>query len=113
MDTRPPEVSYVFEDDILQVICDLEREIVQCIFLRAAMHRGFQLSEVPFDHTRLQVLSQFGTPEESGKKSRDSVLGDLGAWDRFQFQGHVVHIEYQFRADKVEMITLMQDEIAP
>lgn len=79
------------------------------------LHRGDGevLVDVPFEMVREQVLERFGTPTESGGRSRIPVLGDYGAWDRFTLPEGTLHIQYALERDEIEMITLMRADVVP
>jgi len=112
-DTAPTRVSYSFPGCGLQLICDPDGERIRTVFLRAADHGGAMLSEIPFRSTREQVLAYFGTPSKSGEPSSSPILGDSGAWDRFRRAEHTVHVQFRCDSDRVEMITLMRNDVVP
>jgi len=71
------------------------------------------LFDLPLSLTRAEVLSRLGTPEKSGKKSHDPILGDKGAWDRFTVPQGAIHIQYQCDGPGIARITLMRSDVVP
>lgn len=112
-DSDPPEVRYVFEDCGLEFNCDLEGEYIRALFFEKERHSGVVLSEIPFSLCRNEVLSQFGTPSKSGEAFSDPILGDYGAWDRFEASGYAIHFQYSAEVDTIEKITLMRSDVVP
>jgi hypothetical protein len=107
-----PRVYYVLKDGVLELFCDPD-ERIKAIFVRAETCGGVGLSDVPFDFTRRQVLEHFGTASESGDRTKDPILGESGAWDRFARPGYAVHVEYRTDSDAVKQITLMRPDTVP
>ncbi|REJ86594.1 MAG: hypothetical protein DWQ35_23095 [Planctomycetota bacterium] len=112
-DSDPPEVRYVFKNCGFQFICDRDDESVNTLFFEKETHAGTVLTEVPFSLRRDEVLSRFGSPSKSGEGFSDPVLGDFGAWDRFQGSDYTVHFQYRVESDGIERITLMRNDVAP
>ena len=112
-DSDPPEVRYNFVGCGLQLNCDREDERVRCFFLEAEAHAGTVLSEIPFDLCRDEVLVHFGFPSKSGEPVSHPILGNFGAWDRFQRPEYAVHVQYKVGSDSIEKITLMRNDVAP
>lgn len=114
-DLDEPIVEYIFEDHGMELRCD-GNENLRAVFLFSKSYGGFDDStlELRFSMTRKAVLMQLGAPAMSGKPMIDPILGDYGAWDRFEQPNDVViHIEYCTNADQIEKITLMCAEDAP
>jgi phage tail tube protein FII len=104
------EVWYAFGARGVDVICD-EDESVRTIFLRAGVDE--LLSETSFSLTREEVLALFGSPSKSGAATRHVVLGDSGAWDRFDLETATIHFQYRLDSGGIEMITLMRPDAVP
>jgi len=102
-------VWYEFNGRGVEVICDASDRI-RTIFL----HRGHgaSLSEIPFSLSRRGVLARYGAPSKSGD-ARKSVLGERGAWDRFESPSYCVHFQYRADRDEIDMITLMRPDAVP
>ncbi|HEX2956510.1 MAG TPA: hypothetical protein VHO70_06755 [Chitinispirillaceae bacterium] len=107
-------IHYVFTQNGLELRCDYN-DIVNVIFLYSEEYNGFDdaLINIHFTWKREQVLNHFGLPEKSGEKKTDSILGKIGAWDRFVFPEYGLHIEYKIDKDTISKITLMQTELIP
>jgi hypothetical protein len=112
-DADPPVVGYIFEGRGLQLNCDHEHELVRSVFLEAEQHPEIVLSEVPFNHSRAQVLVRFGSPSRSGERVSDPILGEFGPWDRFQLPEYTVHVQYEVESDTIAKITLMRNDVTP
>lgn len=109
-DLPETEVYYEFEGHGVDVVCDAS-ERIRTIFLKGG--DGEALFGVPFSLKRNDVLDRYGSPSQSGLAVRHPVLGDSGAWDRFTLDAGVLHVQYKFGQDKIEMITLMTADAAP
>jgi hypothetical protein len=103
------EIWYEFEGHGVEVICD-GADRIKTVFL----HRGGgeALSEVPFSLGRKEILERYGSPSKSGAVADIPVLGELGAWDRFDLGTATVHIQYRLDRDEIEMVTLMSPDPA-
>lgn len=102
-------IHYVFHGKGMEIRSDSQDRIC-VIFLHSTEYGGLdeQLIEIPFSLSQHQVLDRFGTPSKSGKKFRDSILGECGAWDRFELANWVMHVEYRIDADEINKITLIR-----
>ena len=69
--------------------------------------------ELPTHLSRAEVRQEFGTPESSGEGFTDSVLGEFGPHDRFEFSGYLAHFEFLPNEDRLKRITLMMPSVAP
>lgn len=112
-DVDPLLVGYNFENSVVLLNCDRNDERVSSIFVKSETHRGTTLSEVPFHLNREEVRAKFGSPAKSGGPTTDTVLGDFGAWDRFDRTDFQFHIQYRCDSDGIEMITWMRNDVAP
>lgn len=101
-------IHYVFIHNGLELRCD-KNDVINVIFIYSKKYSGFndKLIEISFEMNRDQVLSYFGNPTKSGEKINDSVLGEYGAWDRFDTKNHSIHIEYNIDSNTINKITIM------
>ncbi len=104
-------IDYVCDDEGLSFNCD-RNDRIQSIFLEAENLRYSEL-DLPSQSGRQEVLAYLGVPSFSGEPHRDDVLGEYGAWDRFDYKNHSVHISYEPHADRIRMITLMLSDVIP
>lgn len=113
-DGEAPVLEYVFDGHGLELQCDLV-DRVTVIFLHSEEYAGFDscLSGIPFSLTREEVRQQFGEPSRSGGPITDDVLGDCGAWDRFENPEFRVHFEYRVCSPGINKITLMANDVVP
>ena len=81
-DPEVPIIHYVFPHNALELRCDLDDQI-SVIFLRSE-----HLLDVPFSFTRERIADRFGSPSRSGGGIIDPILGEHGAWDRFDRPGY-------------------------
>jgi hypothetical protein len=58
-------------------------------------------------------FASFGLRSKSGEPSKHEVLGEYGAWDRYDDKYHSLHIEYAPHIDKIKMVTLMRSDAVP
>lgn len=112
-DSDPPFVGYSFKDSGFQVSCDRESENIRSLFLEKESHSGNELSDIPFSFSRDQVLEKLGSPSKSGKSVSHPVLGEFGAWDRFQNNEYTTHVEYRTDSDEIKKITVMRNDVTP
>jgi hypothetical protein len=109
-DLPKKEVWYEFDEDGVEVICD-EDESIRTIFLHARVDES--LSEISFSLSRTEVLDRFGPASKSGAATRHPVLGESGAWDRFNLGTMTIHFQYRVDFDEIELVTLMRPDAAP
>lgn len=94
-------------------------DIAQCVFIYMTAADEFEKFEgtLPFSlssqSTRQSVLSAMGTPDRSGEARKDSVIGDTGAWDRYQYRNVIAHFQFRLDTQGIALITLMDPECAP
>ncbi|MEQ8846796.1 hypothetical protein [Botrimarina sp.] len=109
-------VQYVFEDSGLEVQCDGD-DRVRAIFMYSEKHGGFDESLLDFSlaSSREQVLAHLGTPSRSGEKMRDPIIGECGAWDRFDYTEPDLsaHFEYELDGRGISKFTLMRGDVVP
>lgn len=107
-------ISYTFKGHGLELQCGGDERITT-IFLHGGDKGGFDeaLAGLPFSLTRAQVLERLGTPAASGEAFTHPVLGGYGAWDRFASPGYSTHVQYQFDADQIQLVTLMLSDAVP
>lgn len=113
-DVDDPRLDYVFVEDGLDLICDLDH-LVRTIIIYASSERMFTkaLVDLPLDSTRDQVITWLGQPEKSGPQSQSPLLGRNGAWDRFAMPTYSIHVAYRPDSDQIEKITLMRADVVP
>lgn len=104
-------IDYVCAQHGLSLVCDSDDKI-RSIFLEAD-HFEQNLLDIPFSSSRADVLSLLGIPSKIGNPHTDPILGEYGAWDRFDWSSHSIHIEYQPHADRIKMVTLMRADVVP
>ncbi|MBD9624016.1 hypothetical protein IB279_13795 [Ensifer sp. ENS06] len=104
-------VNYVSARNGFSIVCD-SRERVSSIFLESG-NTQLNVEDLPFSADRDYVLRLLGNPSKTGAPHKDSILGDFGAWDRFDGATCSLHIEYHVKKDGIRRITLMRPEVAP
>jgi len=109
-----PLTDYVFVQNGMDFVCD-ENDKVRSIFLYADDSRCFMesIQDLPFTSRRREVIARLGFPSKSGDKIIDPVLGEYGAWDRFEGPGYSIHVEYRLNADRINKVTLMRADVVP
>jgi hypothetical protein len=112
-DSDPPTVGYIFVGCGLQFNCDTGSERIRSIFLEKGAHGGTPLSGIPFTMKRKEVLAYIGIPSESGEQFSDPILGEFGAWDRFEMPDHTLHIQYKANSGDIDKVTLMLNDVVP
>lgn len=72
-----------------------------------AAYRG----DLPFglsaSSSRTQVREKMGEPLQSAEPHSDPILGDYGAWDKYEYQGAAVHFQFRLDENGIELVTLM------
>ncbi len=107
-------IGYVFPQEGMDFVCD-GADTVTTIFAYNDSIRCFQegLGDVPFEMTRQQVIDRFGRPAKSGERFSDPILGECGAWDRFDNTNYTVHVEYHLDSKSIKKITIMREDVVP
>jgi hypothetical protein len=105
------EIDYSSTKHGLSFTCDND-ERIHSIFQEAECFDQ-ALFEIPFSSSRGDVLSLLGTPSKSGNAHTDPVLGEYGAWDRFDGLGASMHIQYDPHTRGIRMVTLMRPDVLP
>lgn len=105
--------DYVFSRRGLSFSSDGD-DVVVAIFLSFKACPPFDsgFDDLPFSFGRLEVRGRFGEPSKSRDGFFDPILGDYGAWDRFNLSTHVLHVQYSSERDGIELITLMRPDVA-
>ncbi|GAB2199496.1 hypothetical protein [Pseudomonas abyssi] len=86
--------------------------VVKTVFLYVAA--GYQEFDGIGQLTRRdEILKKYGVPSKSGEEKEVSILGKKGAWERYDYSDHVMHIEHSVGMDTVQKITLMLPSVAP
>lgn len=107
-------IAYVFSGTGVSISCD-GQNTVSTIFLENDNRHSSnaELADIPFSSSRKRVIVRFGTPERSGARHEDPVLGDYGDWDRFQTPRYTIHFEYLLDASGIRRITIMRSDVVP
>jgi hypothetical protein len=105
--------DYVFSRKGVSFISDGD-DVVTTIFFSFKTSPPFDggFDDLPFSSGRIEVRNRFGEPSESREKFCDPILGEYGAWDRFNFPNYILHVQYFSERDSVELITLMRSDPA-
>ena len=113
-DLEELRIDYIFAQHGMDFVCD-EEDNVHTIFLYADESRSFQdgVEDLPFTLSLQEVIARLGFPSKSGDRRRHRILGDRGAWDRFDLPGHSIHVEYDLATDRIKMISLMRADVVP
>ena len=61
---------------------------------------------IRFHSSRAEVRSKFGNPTASGGGNVLPILGMTRQWDRFDYDTHTLHFEYQVGEETISLITL-------
>jgi hypothetical protein len=104
-------INYVCEQHGISLTCD-EDEKIRTIFLTSDDFDQ-ALFDIPFSSSRRKVLGLLGMSSKSGVAHTHPILGEYGAWDRFDGARHSIHVEYQSHVDRIRMITLMRADVVP
>ena len=59
------------------------------------------------------IVKLMGKPARRGKKEYISILGEQGAWERYDYDSYCIHIEHNLDNTEVKLITIMLPKIAP
>lgn len=110
-DLDRPAVLYIFTNKGLEVRCN-ENDEVESLFCTSG-NFDESLIEFSFANKRNDVMAILGEPEKSGNKMEDPILGNYGAWDRFNRGETTIHFQYAFSNDETEKITFMLSSVAP
>lgn len=110
-DMPEPNLSFINDQHGIELSCD-PNESIRTIFLKP---RGSELIllEMPFSTTRSEVLKLLANPSKSGPAYKHEILGEYGAWDRFDSPRHSIHIHYHPRIDAIATVTLMRADVVP
>jgi len=110
-DLAEKRVNYDCESEGLSIVCDFDDRITT-IFL-TSVPLAYEELNLPLHGGRSDVFAAFGKPTRSGLPSVNTILGEYGAWDRYDRVDHCLHVEYRPKVDRVKMVTLMLPNIAP
>jgi hypothetical protein len=86
--------------------------IVSTIFLHSR-HLIEEQIGLPEPVSLIQVLAKFGIPSRSGEPQQVGILGPRGEWVRYDDPHHCMHIEFQYMANSIHCVTLMERSVAP
>lgn len=104
-DLAEMRINYSCESENFDFVCDSDDRITT-IFLTSALF-AYQEIDLPTGSSRNDVIAAFGKPSRCGQPSNDPILGEYGAWDRYDLVNYSLHIEYRVYVDQVKMVTLM------
>ncbi len=104
-------VNYASEPHGLSLGCD-SAEHIHSIFV-SLDHIDQDLLNIPISSNRADVLVSQGVPTKSGAAHSDPILGEYGAWDRFDGPSYSMHVEYYPHEDRIKMVTLMRADVVP
>ena len=109
-----PVTDYVFPNNGMDFVCDVLR-LIRTIFVYNKNERRFheELVDLPFRLNRQQVLDRQGIPSKSGERVVDSILGEYGAWDRFENDNFALHVQYDLDGSSIQQITLIRPDAVP
>ena len=109
-----PIIHYIFPKNGIELRCD-QNDKISVIFLYFDKYGGFDesLFGVSFLWNHERILEHFGNPSKTGDKSNHPILGEWGAWDRFERHGFAIHVEYQIDSGGVKKFTLMRSDVVP
>lgn len=86
--------------------------IVAVIFLY--LSKGYEeFGGLDHQTSRAEVLEKYGTPTFSAEQRESPLLGRTGAWERYDFHTHAMHIQHCVDSDKIDKVTLMIPSAAP
>ncbi len=85
---------------------------VETIFLY--MDKGYsEFLGIKQQTSREMVLSILGKPDHAQNTVTKSFMGkQVGCWERYDYENHVLHIQHSAIIDTVEMITIMSPAAA-
>jgi len=63
--------------------------------------------------TKKEVIRKLGKPTKQGEAQEISILGNFGAWERYDRDEYALHIEHSAHSDTIVKITLMLLRVAP
>lgn len=63
-----------------------------------------------FDSSRENVRAALGKPTVDGAPRRIHLLGDYGAYDRYDYAGCSIHLQYALDNEKIETVTITGNE---
>ena len=87
--------------------------LINTIFLYSGFKDGF--SECPFalpkglsfDQQRRECLTALGPPKLSGGPMADFLTKQPIRWDRWDYEGWALHLEFSMETEQIRMVTLM------
>jgi hypothetical protein len=103
--------SYLARDTGVEVAADAYG-VVTTVFLHFDGDDGFASyrGELPGGGgvvpRRTHLWAQLGRPGESGEPYGDGLLGGYGPWDRWRFDGFLMHAQYAPDGDHLRRVTL-------
>lgn len=104
-------IDYVCDVEGFSMTCDADDRI-RAIFIQSSALVHAELN-MPPQAGRSEVRASLGAPSRSGEASKDIVLGEYGAWDRYEKERYSLHIEYAPHTDRIKMVTLIRPDSIP
>jgi hypothetical protein len=104
-------ISYVCRQHGIEFSC-ADDELIETIF----MHLGRLdecLLDIPPVLGRSDLKDFFGPVSRSGSQSSYPVLGEKGAWMRFDRENYSIHVEFEPDQDRIRQLTLMRADVVP
>ncbi len=108
-DDESSVVGYIFHD--LGIEIGVDSKAINAMFFDLQSMDNFV--EIKHSHDRSYVLSFFGEPVASGSGFHHPILGDRGPWDRFFYEGIVVHISYLNKFNGIKVLTMFDAASIP
>ncbi len=105
---------YTFASNGIALSFDVHGCLIS-LFIYSEKYGGFKdfAGGVDFELTRTDVLRLYGAATKQGERSYSPYLGKAGAYVRFDYASHVIHFQFFYDQDRIEMITLMSRDVAP
>ncbi|TPK73117.1 hypothetical protein FJ930_11560 [Mesorhizobium sp. B2-4-15] len=104
-------INYEASQKGFSFTCDSD-EAIRTIFVESD-DIDKSLIDIPFSTKRRAVQNMLGIPSKGGKPRSDPILGEYGAWDRYDHERQSIHIEYEPHMDRIRRVTLMRADVAP
>jgi hypothetical protein len=108
----------VIKEAGLSCDADLDR-VTSSVFLYAEGYQGFHAyprrlpHNLDFSDSRQAVRRKLGEPMRSGERGRSRLLGELPAWDLYDYGAYALHVTYSAGDASVVLVTLMSPERVP
>lgn len=108
-----PIYHYVFPERGLEFRCNIEGVVTVIFLFSKNIDPWLSHSiDVEMQYDRERIVTLFGIPSRSSNASNHLLLGEIGAWDRFEYEGYAVRFEYGVDG-KIDNISYMLDFMVP